>query len=181
MSSVVFSQPCVATLPPRTSTDDEHPLGAVGASTSRSSSGSVKAAVPRITRAAPARSASSTAAARAQAAAVLDRHAGLGGDPPQVLEVDRLAGLGAVEVDHVQRRGARLDPAARRRQRVGVVDLLGLEVALDQAHGVAVEDVDRRVEPHRATGAPAATQMRAKLASSRSPAAEDFSGWNWTP
>ena len=50
----------------------------------------------------------------AQAAAVLDRDAGLGDDPAQVLERLRLAGAGAVEVDDVQEARAGVDPGARR-------------------------------------------------------------------
>ncbi len=123
---------------------------------------------------------------RAQSAAVLHRHPRLIRHATQLLEVYRLATLGAVEIDHVQVVGARCHPGTGGGQGILVVDLLGVEVPLDQAHGVAVEDVDGRVEPHRASvgrsaGAAAAMQMRAKLASSRRPAAEDFSGWNCTP
>ena len=141
----------------------------------------MNAAVPRITRSAPASQRVVERVERSQPAAVLHGHAQLARDPPQVLEVHGLPALGAVEVDHVQEAGARVDPAARGRQRVLVVDLLRVEVALDQAHGVAAEDVDRRVEVHVARSTRAVVQMRAKLASRRRPAAEDFSGWNWTP
>ncbi len=73
------------------------------------------------------------------------------------------------------------------RGRVLVVDLLRVEIALDEPHGVAAEDVDRRVEVHRASvaaaalGSSASMQICAKFASSRKPAAEDFSAWNCTP
>ena len=99
----------------------------------------------------------------------------------EVLEVDGLAQPGPVEVDHVQRLGPRLGPAGGGGQGVARVRALGVEVPLDEPNRAAVEDVDRGVEPHPATGARAAMQMRAKLASRRMPAAEDFSGWNWTP
>ncbi len=100
-----------------------------------------------------------------------------------MLEVDRLAALGAVEVDDMQPFGAFFGERARRRQRLLVIDGLRLEVALAQPHGVAAEDVDRRVEVHAcvALGSRAATQICAKFASRRRPAAEDFSAWNWTP
>ena len=117
---------------------------------------------------------------RAQPAAVLNGHVQLG-DLAQVLQVDRLARPGAVEVNHMQSVRARLDPGASRGQRVLVVDLLGVEVALQEAHGAAAEYVDRRIELHLATGTRAVAQMAVKLASRRRPAAEDFSGWNCTP
>ena len=109
---------------------------------------------------------------RAQAAAVLDRHARLARDPAQVVDRLRRAGARAVEVDDVQEARARLDPRLRGGQRVVVVDGLVLEAALDEAHRLAVEDVDGRVEDHAAA---------TKFASSASPSREDFSGWNWTP
>src|SRR5271167_4811219 len=99
-----------------------------------------------------------------------------------MLQVRRLAALGSVEIDHVQVLRAVLRPPPRSLQRVLVVDGPGGKVALDQAHGLAAEDVDRRVELHDARGTRearrCAMQMLAKLASRRSPAAEDFSGWN---
>ncbi len=118
----------------------------------------------------------------AQAAAVLHRHAALGGDPRELGDVHGPALFGAVEVDDVEHLGPGVHPRHRCRQRIGLVDLAGVEVPPDEPHGVALEDVDRRVEPHRGTGArPAARQDVAKLASIRRPAADDFSGWNWTP
>ena len=103
-----------------------------------------------------------------------------------MLEVDRGAGAGAVEVDHVQRLGALPDPAPRGVARVGVERGLALVVALDQAHRAPAADVDRRVEDQAGAEAEsgrraAAEQIAAKLPSRRSPAALDFSGWNWTP
>ena len=67
---------------------------------------------------------------RAQAAAVLDRDAGSGDDPSQVVERARLARARAVEVDDVEVARARLDPRARGLERVVVVDGLLVEVAL---------------------------------------------------
>src|SRR5436190_1864878 len=81
----------------------------------------------------------------------------------------------------MQRAGAGAHPAQRGGQRIAVVYALGLEVAAQQAHRAAVEDVDCRVEPHRATAVRAAAQIPAKFASRRRPAADDFSGWNCTP
>ena len=77
----------------------------------------------------------------------------------------------------MQELGAFAGPAPRGVDRVGVVGGLALVVALQQPHGLAAADVDRRVEDHAGTDA----QTPAKLESSRSPAALDFSGWNWTP
>ena len=53
---------------------------------------------------------------RAQPAAVLDGHAGLARDPPQVLDRARLARAGAVEVDDVEEARARVDPRLRGRR-----------------------------------------------------------------
>ena len=82
----------------------------------------------------------------------------------------------------MQRARAGLDPAPRGLERVVAVDGLRVEVALHEAHGLAVEDVDRR-DRGRATHAVAPTraQIAAKFSSSRSPCVEDFSGWNCTP
>ena len=118
---------------------------------------------------------------RAQAPAELDVDVQFGADAAQLLEVDGLAAAGTVEVDHVQVARPRFDPGAGGGQRVGLVDRARGEVATHQAHRAAVEDVDRRIEPHRLLSVGAAAQMRVKLASRRRPAAEDFSGWNWTP
>ena len=61
------------------------------------------------------------------------------------------------------------------------VDGRVLVAALDEAHGPALEDVDRRIEDHAAARAATRAADAAKLRSSASPWAEDFSGWNWTP
>ena len=114
---------------------------------------------------------------RAQPAPDLHRHVRLRADPPDRVEVARRAGPRAVQVDHVQRARAGLDPGQRGVERVVAVDGPRGEVALHEAHGLAVEDVDRRVEDHAATRA----QIAAKFSSSRSPCVEDFSGWNCTP
>ena len=109
---------------------------------------------------------------RAQAAAQLDRHGQLARDPLDVVEVDRLALAGAVEIDHVQEARARLDERARRLERVVGVDRLLVEVALAQPDRLAVADVDRGQQDHAATRA----QARTKLPSSASPCGPDFSG-----
>ena len=134
-----------------------------------------------------------------QAAAELDREVDPGGDPLHVVEVLRVAGSRPIEVDHVEEPRALLLPAARRIQRLGVVDGLVLILAAKQPHRVPAPDVDRRIEDHHQPpdarpdgirdGLPASatsslgrvSQIRVKLASRRSPAAPDFSGWNWTP
>ena len=87
--------------------------------------GSVNAAVPRITRVRrPPRGRASIASAERRPPPYCTGTPSLAGDRAQVLEVHRRAALRAVEVDHVQALGARLDPAARGRERVLVVDLL---------------------------------------------------------
>ena len=78
--------------------------------------------MPTITRSAPARSACADRGQRAQAAAVLDRHAGLARDPAQVVDRLRRARARAVEVDDVQEARARLDPRLRGGERVVVID-----------------------------------------------------------
>ena len=117
---------------------------------------------------------------RAQAAADLHRHRQLGSDAPDVLEVDRRAAAGSVEVDHVEGAGPALDPPARGVERIRVVDGLLVELAAGQADRLAVKDVDGGQEDHaRAPATPAHTPTNAS--SMRSPSREDFSGWNWTP
>ena len=94
--------------------------------------------------------------------------------------VGRLTGRatpGGVEIDHVQPPGAGVDEPAGQRHRVPVVGL-AVEVALDEAHGTPVADVDGRVEVHHAGRAATA---RTKLARMPRPTAPDFSGWNWVP
>ncbi len=110
-----------------------------------------------------------------QAAAVLDRDAGLGHDPAEVLQRLRGPRARAVEVDDEQVPRTRLDPRAGRVEQVRVVRRRVLELAFDQPDGLAFHDVDRRVEDH-ATGTAA---RAAKFLSICKPSVEDFSGWNW--
>jgi hypothetical protein len=93
----------------------------------------------------------------AQSAADLDRNVDGRRDPADVLEVRRGAGASAIEIDDVQCPGARVDPAARGIERIGVVHGSLLEVPPGQAHRLAVEDVDRRQQDHarRAAAGPA--------------------------
>ena len=178
-ASLVSVQPASETLPSRAST--ETTIRSPCASTvSPRNSGSRSAAVPITTRSAPASQRGGDRVGVAQPAADLDRAVDRVGDPPHRLEVLRLARLRPVEVDDVQVLGAFLGPARRGVDRVGVVGGLAVVVALEQAHGVAAADVDRRVEDHAAARRDCA-QIPAKLASRRRPAALDFSGWNWTP
>ena len=123
---------------------------------------------------------------RPQAAADLYGHVEFTGDPLDVLEVRRRAGARAVEIDNVEIASPVLDPAPRGIERVGVVHGPGVEVALREPDGLAVEDVDRRQQDHaRAASARVvllcAAHSALKLASIRRPSAEDFSGWNCTP
>ena len=118
---------------------------------------------------------------RAQAAAVLDRHAELVRDPLEVVEALRRPGPRTVEVDDVEEPRARLDPRARGLDRRVAVDGLLGEVALHQPHRLALGDVDRRVEDHGGAVRSRRAQIAVKLRSSARPWVEDFSGWNWTP
>ena len=74
--------------------------------------------------------------------------------------------------DDVQGLGPLAHPPAGGLHGVGVVNRLAIVVALNEAHGVSASDVDRGIEDHAGTAA----QISAKLASSRRPAALDFSG-----
>ena len=118
----------------------------------------------------------------AQASAHLHGHIHLTHDPPYVFEVHRVATAGAVEVDDVQRPGARLHPAPGRVQRIGVVDRRLIELPPRQPHRLALENVDRRQQDHvrsAAAGCAGAASERhsaTKPSSIRSPCAEDFSG-----
>ena len=115
---------------------------------------------------------------RAQAAADLDRNRELVRDPLDVVEVRGLAGPRAVEVDDVQEARPGLDPGTGGLERIVLVDGLGGEVALVEADGLAVADVDGGIEDQGA-GTPVA--MRTKLPSSCSPCVDDFSGWHCAP
>ncbi len=71
------------------------------------------------------------------------------------------------------------DPASSRIERIGRVLGLAAEVALHEADGPAVEDVDGGIQLGRTqAGARTAAQMPAKLLESCSPSELDFSGWN---
>ena len=84
-------------------------------------------------------------------------------------------------------RRAGVGPAAGGVERVVVVGGLALVIALHQADGAAVEDVDRRDRGSRspltrsARSHSATRQICAKFSSIRRPAALDFSGWNCAP
>src|SRR3546814_11191414 len=62
--------------------------------------------------------------------------------------VDRPAGEGAVQVDHVHPGAAGVAERARLCRRVVVVDRGGIHGAAQQAHELAVIEVDRRVTDH---------------------------------
>ena len=148
-SEPVCVQPAVATIPPRASTETtmRSPCSASAAS---SSSPSANAAVPSTTRPTPAANAAAIAAAsagRRRAGSASPVSAAIAS---HVREVDRHAGAGAVEVDDVQALRAGGGPAPRGVERVVAYCVALVEVALRQAHGAAVEDVDRRVEDHAA-------------------------------
>ena len=114
---------------------------------------------------------------RSQSAADLESHIDVGADPADVIEVHGVAAARAVEVDDVQLARARIYPPPRGVERVGVVDGLLIELALGQAHGLALEDVDGGEQDHaRAPATPA--QIATNPSSMRSPFSDDFSGWN---
>ena len=113
----------------------------------------------------------------AQSTADLDGHIRLPDDSAHVLEVPGLAGPRAIEVHDVKCPRPLLEPTARGVERVVVVGRLTPVVALHQADGATIADVDRGIEDHAGTEA----QISAKLARTRRPAALDFSGWNCTP
>ena len=77
-----------------------------------------------------------------------------------------------VEVDEVDPLGARLLPGERGVERVAV-RRLGAGLALDQAHGLPVRDVDGGQQRRARSQRP-----RTQFASSAAPASPDFSGWN---
>ena len=176
-------QPAVATLPPRTSTDTSDPLGRARRAPASSSSrigerrGAEDHALARRPR-----------ARRRSRARVRSPPPNWTGTPSLAHDARRCSRLTGAPRGRRRGRpragaGAPRGPFPRGRRAVARVLLLRVEVALHQAHGAAVEDVDRRVEDHAAdarTGRPRGA-VRAKLASSRSPPREDFSGWNCTP
>jgi hypothetical protein len=86
---------------------------------------------------------------RAQPAAQLHLEARHGADGPHGVEVDRVAGLGAVEVDDVQAGGAGGAEGLGLLGRARRVDLLGGEVALLQADRLAAHEVDGGDDEHR--------------------------------
>ncbi len=99
-----------------------------------------------------------------------------------------------VEVDEVEPLGAGLLPGERGGERVAVGGL-GAGLALDEAHGLAVADVDGGEQfelvmggplagdttrgSHRADGRRRRTHRVRASWQQRAPASPDFSGWNW--
>src|SRR5262249_10514154 len=87
--------------------------------------------------------------------------------------VHRLAGEGAVEIDHVQIFEPLRLEAVRLGGRVEVENGRARHIALLEAHAQAVLEVDGRKEDHGCT-------LR-KLAIRARPRRWLFSGWNWVP
>ena len=124
-------------------------------------------------RATPLREPALDGAHVADAAAELDRDRDPAEDRLDRSRVDRLAGKGAVEIDHVQPCEAVLLESGRLRGRI-VVEHGGLRhVALHEAHAASVLEVDGREQDHG--------RHRRKLAISLRPSVWLFSGWNWVP
>ena len=161
--SVVWTQPRVVTNPSLASSDTTIRSPPCAATSSSTSSGCSRAAVPRIARCTPLVERGRDGLGGAQPAAGLHRHAECG-DPAQMLGIGLGTVLGAVEVDHVQPLCAAVDPALGGVERVGVVGGLGVEVALAQPHGAAAADVDGGVEVHghRASRAQMVTKFFAR-------------------
>ena len=87
----------------------------------------------------------------------------------------------AVEVDHVQRRGAVLGKARAWSTGSSLNTVDCVEVALAQAHRPAALQVDGGVERDQ-RGATTPARSRREPARQQAQAAPlDFSGWNWTP
>ena len=83
-----------------------------------------------------------------------------------------------VEVDQVDPLGAVALPGHRGVQR-GAVLGFAARLALDQPHGLAVDDVDGGQENQWHGGQPSVLTALTQLASSVAPASPLFSGWNW--
>ena len=98
------------------------------------------------------------------------------GDVAQQWPQGVAAGLGGVQVDQVQPRGAGIGIAPGEGQRiVAVAGFLGI-VALAQAHHAALAHVDRGID-----GEPHAPFHRRKFESKRAPTVAERSGWNCAP
>src|SRR6185312_12108303 len=109
----------------------------------------------------------------ADAAAELHRDADGLKDAVDGVGVDRLAGEGAVEIDHVQILKSLLLEGARLRRRIAMENRRARGIALLQTHGEAVLEIDRGKEDH-------GFHFR-KFAISWSPSFWLFSGWNCVP
>ena len=125
--------------------------------------------MPTTTRSAPAASASRTACSVRRPPPYCTGTSSSRVIRSQVVEVGGLALARAVEVHHVQEARAGLHERARRLERVVRVDGLVVEVALAQAHRLAVADVDRRAGGSCGAAGAASPQIAAKFPSSRSP------------
>jgi hypothetical protein len=65
-----------------------------------------------------------------------------------MVKISAFAVARAVEVNHVQVRCALINPVDRRGERVVVVNLLAVVVALSESHGVTVANVYRGKKNH---------------------------------
>ena len=172
---VVSCQPEVETMPPRVSTRDDHAV-AEGAEhvveevdvgeRGGAEDHALGAGAQRVAdRGAASAGRRRTGPGTWSSAVICSRWSSDFGEP----------GAGAVEVDDVQEARAGLDPRARGLQRRVLVDGRLVEVALDQAHGLALGDVDRRVEDH-AAAPPLAYRARRSSRSSASPSRRGLLG-----
>ena len=110
----------------------------------------------------------------AVAHAAADLHVGIGRaeDVAHDFDVGPVAG-GGVEVDRMQRMKPGVPPAARHRHGIVEPHRLAVISAADELHAGAIAQVHRRKDDHASPPTKACTN--------RTPGAELFSGWNWTP
>src|SRR5688572_25157053 len=91
------------------------------------------------------------------------------GEAADDARLDRTAAARRFEVDDVQACAARDVERVEHRFRLAV-DARGRKVAVGEGDHAAVQEIERRDQLHCT-----------KFLSTRSPAADDFSGWNCTP
>ena len=101
-----------------------------------------------MTRATPFASQASTVCEIADAAAELHRHGDRFQHRLDRLRVDRLAGKGAVEIDHMQIFESLRGKGARLRRGIEVEHGRARHVALFKTHALAVLQIDGRKENH---------------------------------
>jgi hypothetical protein len=98
-------------------------------------------------------------------------------DGAEELELDRPSGASSGEVDDMETAAAGIDEPARQRRRVGSGRNPAIVVALHEADGASLEQVDGTDDLHHATAAGvASSRPSAKAVSSARPTGPLFSG-----